>query len=202
MKVLGTVLIVLILLTIAWKILIPSEPEKKYSNVTAMYPTTSLNIRKGPNTNYSVLKTVNVNTRLLVSDSLSNGFAMVLNEDSTEYGWASKTYLRKNPVKATLAQKSSEQIGLSEETRKEIFYAIVVAQDKAQVEADKKFITDAFDPKYKQSNIEKNIDLYRELEKKYVDGIEKKYNLKPDIINSIKVEGAKNGWPIPELTGK
>ena len=88
--------------------------QQKYPNAHEMYATSDLNIRKGPGTNFEILKTVRPNTALLTTDSISsNGFVMVLNSDRTKLGWVSKKYLRSEPVTLSVGEKK-EKIDNSE----------------------------------------------------------------------------------------
>jgi len=104
--------------------------------------------------------------------------------------------ISKTQLKASRLQPE-EKFGLKEEERKEIWNALIKADDKAQKEADKKYPTDVTDPNYKQSNIEKNGDLDLQLDKEYTKAIEKKYNLQPGVLDSISNEGIKKGWSLP-----
>lgn len=90
------------------------KQEQKYSNAHEMYTTSDLNIRKGPGTNFEILKTVRPNTALLTTDSISsNGFVMVLHSDRTKLGWVSKKFLRSEPVTLSKGEKR-EKIDNSE----------------------------------------------------------------------------------------
>lgn len=91
---------------------------------------------------------------------------------------------------------SEEKPGMTEDQRKEIYKVIVVAQDRAQAEADKKYPINASDPNFKKENVIKNVDLYRELVEKYEAEVRKKYGITQDIQTKIIVEGAILNWPL------
>lgn len=58
------------------------------------YTTANLNIRKGPGTEYPIIKVLNKEVVVFSNDSIINGFICILNKDKTCLGWASKDYLR------------------------------------------------------------------------------------------------------------
>ena len=309
-KIIGILTLVSFVLAIAILIFIPSQPEQKYSNVAAMYPKTNLNIRKGPSSNHEILKTVQTNTKLLTSDSISNGFMMVLNEDSTKFGWASERYLQMQPVVlkteipkrpleysihkedvyeapiktqvtlevlikdkemneqrikallnylydktikrsgfkhhdhptniyiyaytskdkaesgmgqwvgmisksyndknpkinisdrqlSALTEVARDKWDLTHKQRKEIWNKTILAEDKAQKEADKIYPLDK--PGITQDDIIKNIELMRKLNVEYENEITKEYGVDKAIIDSISLEGIRKGWAFPKWDDK
>ncbi len=92
--------------------------------------------------------------------------------------------------------KSEDKFGFSEEQRRGIFKEIVVAEDRARIEADKIYPIDISDPNYKQENIMKNIDKNRELMDKYKAGVRNEYGITEDIENKIVAEAFTESWPM------
>jgi len=82
-----------------------------------------------------------------------------------------------------------EKWGLSSEKRKEIYWNINEAYDKAMNEAVKKYKYDAM----------KQIDYERFFQKEYLRKIREKYNITEEQQKQIQIEGVKNNWPAPEL---
>ncbi len=109
-KILGIITLVIFLLAIAIVIFIPSKPEQKYSNVITKHSKANLNIRRSPGTKHEILKTVEPNTKLMIFDSTVSGFIMILNDDSTKYGWASEKYLQKNPLTKNQLEELANKI--------------------------------------------------------------------------------------------
>ena len=68
--------------------------------------------------------------------------------------------------------------------KKMVFKSIVVAEDKAQAEADVKYPTDIY----------KNIDYMRILVDKYKLEVLNKYKLQPPVYQELKIEGVKENW--------
>ena len=114
------------------------QKEQKYPNANEMYTTSDLNIRKGPGTNFEILKTVSPNTVLLTTDSISsNGFVLVLNSDRTKLGWVSKKYLRSEPVALSMGEKR-EKIDNSETLEFQVTMKVtkigLIYQNRAKIE--------------------------------------------------------------------
>jgi len=86
-----------------------SEPEIKYDNHLLKYAKTSLNVRKYPKLEGKVLKVLNPNEKVIVYDSVIKGFILILNSDSTKYGWASKNYLQNNKLSKSQLEKIKKQ---------------------------------------------------------------------------------------------
>ena len=74
----------------------------------------------------------------------------------------------------------------SEATRKAIFHELGEAEDKAMLEADKKYPPSV--------DIYKNIDYCRILEDRYKLEIFNRYEVQPPIYTKLIVEGATKGW--------
>ncbi|MBS1257175.1 MAG: hypothetical protein MAG551_00211 [Candidatus Scalindua arabica] len=77
--------------------------------------------------------------------------------------------------------KSETLFGLSEQTRREIFKEIVMAEDKEL----RAFIED---PNAPMNN----------LAEKYLQEVRQKYNITEEIEREIKLEAFRENWPLPE----
>ncbi len=119
LKMMGILVLLFFIITVIYLVFTTGSSKRKYSNVTVMYPITNLNIRKGPSTNYDILKVVEPNSKLLTTDSVSNNFIMVLNDDSTKYGWTSIKYLQAKPL-SDIQMKNLERKGKSESRRENV----------------------------------------------------------------------------------
>lgn len=95
-----------------------------------------------------------------------------------------------------LNEKPNKKWGLSYEKRKAIWTKIIKAEDSAQFLADQKYPIDK--PNTTHQDIVNNIDLDRALIKKYHVEMAYKNNIDTLIIDSISIEGIKNGWAFPE----
>ncbi|MFT6127944.1 MAG: hypothetical protein ACJA2M_000927 [Polaribacter sp.] len=93
-----------------------SDPPPKYSNHLTKYAKTSLNVRKYPKLDSEVLRILKPNEKVIVYDSVVKGFTLVLNKDSTKYGWTSKNYIQNIKLNKSQLQKIKQQ---QEETKKE-----------------------------------------------------------------------------------
>lgn len=72
--------------------------DKVYPNASNKYSITNLNVRSKANTNSDVLKVLTLQESVLVTDTIVNDFIMVLEKDSTFYGWAFSKYLQDEPL--------------------------------------------------------------------------------------------------------
>lgn len=97
-KAIGIILILIVISLAAILIFNPNKPDKKYRNGSHKYSKADLNIRKGPGIKHEVLKTIHPNDKIITYDSVVNGFIMILNSDSSKYGWASNNYLQSMPL--------------------------------------------------------------------------------------------------------
>ena len=88
---------------------------------------------------------------------------------------------------ARIGQEPEEKYGLPEAKRKRIYKEIITAERRATDEAMERAPAD----------INKQIDLERELAEKYKDELARKYNLSKDQLFSIGIEGVTNQWPGP-----
>lgn len=77
-----------------------------------------------------------------------------------------------------------QEKSLSEEERKEIFNEILVSERNAQQKANTLFPTD----------LDKNVDKFRELQEQSASEIKSKYNVDEKIYFEIYTEGAQKGW--------
>lgn len=92
------------------------------------------------------------------------------------------------PRLAGLSQTPEERFGLSEQRRKQVFREIAAAEDRATRDAR---------ARVPDSQIMKQIDLERELGKKYKAKVVQQYGLTNDQFLKVTVEGVKKGWPAP-----
>ncbi|MFC2152187.1 SH3 domain-containing protein [Bacteroidota bacterium] len=142
--------------------------------------------------NYIQVIKSNVNIRFAASSSSNlitqakngNIFEMTDEKDgwyainmfSGEYRYIHKSLCKK--VDYVLEIPESEQL------RKTIFLAILNAEDKAQVDADKKY----------PNNIYANIDYSRILVDKYKLNALNKFNIQPPVYSKLILEGVKKRW--------
>jgi len=98
LKAMGILTVIIFMGSCVQKNIVPSKPKIKYKNVYIKYSETNLIIRKGPNTDTEILKTLKPNDKVITYDTTVNGFLMILNTDSTQYGWASRKYLQSEPL--------------------------------------------------------------------------------------------------------
>lgn len=100
--------------------------------------------------------------------------------------------------------KSEQKFGFTEAERRRIFKEIVAVEDKAQAEADRKYPISGrtvwgLSKSELRSQIDKNIDLMRHLEKQYKKELSKKYGLIQEQLKKISLEGVVEMWPMPKL---
>lgn len=84
---------ILIIITV-YIIVKSSTPSGVYENHKLKYAKTWLNIREKPSSKHKVLKVINPNDKVITTDSIVNGYILILNNDYTEFGWASLKYLQ------------------------------------------------------------------------------------------------------------
>ncbi|MCI2228448.1 SH3 domain-containing protein [Polaribacter sp. MSW13] len=114
-----------------------SGPENKYGNPIFKYAKTSLNVRKYPELEAEVLRVLKPNERVIVYDSVVKGFALILNKDSTKYGWASKNYLQNNKLNKTQLQNISKH---QEKVRED---NVKIKKEKEKNRIPSMFVSDA-----------------------------------------------------------
>jgi hypothetical protein len=85
--------------------------------------------------------------------------------------------------------KAEERFGLSEVQRKKVFEELVLAEDRANKESERRFPTD----------FKKQAAYSQELNTKYTAKIAEKYKLTEEQLLKISVEAFEKGWPLPEL---
>lgn len=96
----------------------------------------------------------------------------------------------KSNIEAIKSQENTaaKKYGFSAEERKNIFNAVLLAEDEAMKEADKKY------PLSGKDNVSKNIDFKRRLIKEKKDKILLKYEIEKPVLDSITWEGIKLRW--------
>lgn len=102
-----------------------------------------------------------------------------------------------------LGKEPEEKFGLSEDKRKEIWQAIVKAEDRAREESEKKYPTpDPSQANYSQelfmSQFDKQIDLQYSLQDKYSNELLSKYGITQDQLDDIGGEGITKSWAFPK----
>lgn len=103
-------------------------------------------------------------------------------------------------------QALSEVTRLSESTRKEIFIALVHADDRATREAEAKYPTNQANIPMKQLRTydwekayAKNSKENKRLQKKYKNKLMKKYKISEAELKEIDYEAFKKKWPLPPM---
>lgn len=87
---------------------------------------------------------------------------------------------------AALSQPHKIRFGLSESKRKEVFRELAVSDNRATHDAE---------ARVPNSQVMKQIDLERKLDRRYRANVARKYHLSKKEIQKIVVEGVKKGWP-------
>ena len=83
---------------------------------------------------------------------------------------------------------------ISEERKRQIFYDLVVAEDKADREALQRHpVLNPLNPSMDYAR------LYNKLEKEYKEDVARKYGLSQEQVDEIIVEGVMNEWPMPDF---
>ena len=102
-------------------------------------------------------------------------------------------------LEAYLEQRglSEEKFGFTEKQRRQIFIELVVAEDRAEAEAEKIYPLYPLDPNYKESNVSKHFDKSDEVGEKYKAQVRSKYGITKEIQLKISVEGLQESWPMP-----
>lgn len=102
---------------------------------------------------------------------------------------------------AQLSAKPEEKFGLSEDARKQIYSEIVKAEDRAVVEAERKYpLPDplVMDPSQvvivEKKQLERQAELRKALIEKYKNELAKKYGLTRQQLDEISIEGFIKGW--------
>ena len=88
---------------------------------------------------------------------------------------------------AELGATPEERLGLTEPTRKRVFYEIVQAEDRAYDDALQKY----------PSDVQKQWDLKDMLENQYKNQVAAKYGLTRAQLDTIAGEGLAKDWPLP-----
>lgn len=72
---------------------------KRYDYKTEIkYSKVSLNVRSEPNSKSKILKSLKPNDKVIIHDTIVDGYTMVLNADYTNYGWTTVKYLQSSPL--------------------------------------------------------------------------------------------------------
>ena len=130
----------------------------------------------------------NVTPEIAHSNNRSNYKTTIQVEDNLEQ------YLKQRA-------KPEDKFGLTEVKRHQIFKEIVSTEDKAQAEADRKYPVSGqsvwgLSKSELRSQIDKNINLMRDLEKRYKEQLSKKYSLTQEQLKQISIEGISERWPL------
>jgi len=105
---------------------------------------------------------------------------------------------------AQLHAKPEVKHGLAEPKRKEIFGAIVTAEDRADKDAQRMYpIPDPLEPGYSRDKVgtqwTHQIEAFRSLKEKYRAQVAKRYGITEEQLRDISIEGVTNNWPIPTM---
>lgn len=92
--------------------------------------------------------------------------------------------------------KKEKRFGLSEAKRREIFKAIVAAEDRANADAKERYPTDFSDPDYAEGNFSKWSDYSEVLIKKYRVEVYREYGIDKETGKEIRLEGLSEKWPL------
>lgn len=96
----------------------------------------------------------------------------------------------------SLTEPSVDKWGIPHEKRKSIWLESIQAEKKAQEKADEKYpYWELNSPK---DYLEKNIDLFRELQAQHNKQLLEKHHIQPEILDSISLEGVLKGWSYPK----
>lgn len=96
----------------------------------------------------------------------------------------------------SLNEVEEEKWGLTHNQRFEIWNKRIRLEDKAQLEADKKYPLNKVG--IKKDDIIKNIELMRKLKSQYETELAKEYSIPKNTIDSVGIEGVEKGWPFPK----
>ena len=70
-----------------------SQQNDNSTDVLIKYAKTSLNVRRIPNENSSVLKVLKPNEKVITKGDQENGFTQILNSSNRNYGWCATRFL-------------------------------------------------------------------------------------------------------------
>lgn len=92
--------------------------------------------------------------------------------------------------------------GLTEAKRQEVFRAVVMAQDRAELDADRiSPMPDPSKPGYSQAKAKEQIEKWSQVQEalrvKYESEVAKRYGITQEQLREIRVEGHVKNWPIP-----
>jgi len=101
-----------------------------------------------------------------------------------------------------LNEKPEIKDSLTEIKRKEIFRAIVLAEDRADADAQRMYpLPDPGKPGCSQAKaseeLKKQSQEYNNLMKKYESELAKQYKISQEQLNDISIEGLTKNWPMP-----
>jgi hypothetical protein len=82
-----------------------SETTSYSSSITTKYSKVSLNVRKKPNVNSSVLKVLKPNEKVTTNGEQENGFTQILDANNQIYGWCASRFLQDSPLSESQSTK-------------------------------------------------------------------------------------------------
>jgi hypothetical protein len=88
-----------------------------------------------------------------------------------------------------------EKFGLSNKQRIDIWNKLIKAEDRAEIEAEKRYPID--NANLTREDIKNNSKYFNSLLKQYEKEIAKEFNIELAIEDSITIEGIKKGWSFP-----
>ena len=98
---------------------------------------------------------------------------------------------------AALNEKKENKWGLSHEQRKAVWKDLALAERKAQHQADQQYPLDK--PNLTEHDMKSNVALMEKLKTDLEKAIAKQYNIQEPFLDSISLEGVRNGWAFPQL---
>lgn len=116
------------------------------------------------------------------------------------------TSIRVKPnLESFLAQRGREEErgGLSEDRRREIWTALIRAEDRAYQEAERRYPTNAncVSVSQAQANLDRNMAMSDSLVDVFTEQVLEEYGIAEEVEDSITVEGMEEQWPMPEIDG-
>jgi hypothetical protein len=110
----------------------------------------------------------------------------------------------KTELIAQIYAKPEVKFDLIESKRKEIFIAIVTAEDRADKEAQHMYpIPDPLEPGYSREKVgtqwKLQIEAFEKLIKKYRMQVAQLYSITEEQLHEISIEGITKNWPIPPV---
>lgn len=118
-------------------------------------------------------------------------------------GYETNVQIKKD-LESYLAQRARQERkgGLSESERREIFRALVRSEDRARIEAERRYPTNTNCVSYEQvqENMDRNLAVEDSLREAYEREVREEYGITESVADSISVEGLSESWRMPEMS--